>query len=153
MAEREGYNIEIIRGDMTKPLPFADETFDIVFHPVSNCYIEEVEPVWRECFRILKKGGRLIAGTDHVINYIVDVKDESKIVHKLPFNPLKDPALMKELEEDDDGVQFSHTFTEQVGGQLKAGFILKDMYEDTNGTGLLHELNIPTFIATLAVKP
>ena len=38
VAEREGYDIRIIRGDMTKPLPFANEEFDMIFHPVSNCY-------------------------------------------------------------------------------------------------------------------
>lgn len=38
VAEREGYEIEIVRGDMSKPLPFADGEFDLVFHPVSNCY-------------------------------------------------------------------------------------------------------------------
>ena len=36
VAEREGYSIRIVRGDMTKPLPFEDEEFDIIFHPVSN---------------------------------------------------------------------------------------------------------------------
>ena len=51
VAEREGYPVEIIRGDMTKRLPFADESFDIIFHPVSNCYIEEVLPVFQECWR------------------------------------------------------------------------------------------------------
>ena len=48
VAEREGYSVEVIRADMTKPLPFADGSFDIIFHPVSNCYIEEIEPVFRE---------------------------------------------------------------------------------------------------------
>ena len=56
------------------------------------------------------------------------------------------------LLKEDDGVQFSHTLEEQIGGQLKAGFILTDLYEDTNGYGRLHELNIPTFIATRAIK-
>ena len=36
VAEREGYRINIVRADMTKPLPFADSFFDIIFHPVSN---------------------------------------------------------------------------------------------------------------------
>ena len=40
VAEREGYDIEIVRADMTRPLPFPDGSFDLVFHPVSNCYIE-----------------------------------------------------------------------------------------------------------------
>lgn len=49
-------------------------------------------------------------------------------------------------------MQFSHTLEEQIGGQLKAGFTLTDLYEDTNGAGYLHEMNIPSFIATRAVK-
>jgi len=42
IAEREGYNIKAIEGDMTKTLPFENESFEIVFHPVSNCYVEDV---------------------------------------------------------------------------------------------------------------
>ncbi len=152
VSEREGYPVELVRADMTKPLPFADGAFDLIFHPVSNCYIEEVRPVFRECFRVLKPGGVLLCGLDIGINYIVDL-DEREIVHSLPFNPLKDPALMEELKAADDGVQFSHTVEEQVGGQLEAGFILTGLFEDTNGYGRLHELHIPSFVATRAVKP
>ena len=45
VAEREGYEIQAIRADMTKPLPFEEESFDLIFHPVSNCYIEDVMPL------------------------------------------------------------------------------------------------------------
>ena len=120
---------------------------------MSNCYIEQVEPVWRECFRVLRHGGALLAGLDTGINFAVDFQDESRLVHRLPFNPLKDPSLMAALAADGGGVQFSHTLEEQIGGQLRAGFALADLYEDTNGSGVLHELNVPSFVATRAVKP
>lgn len=152
VAQREGYSVRVIRADMTKPLPFSDDEFDLIFHPVSNCYVEEVKPIFRECFRVLKPGGVLLGGFDNGVNYIVN-SDEKIVANKLPFNPLKDPEQMKLLADDDDGVQFSHTLEEQIGGQLEAGFVLTDVYEDTNGTGHLHELNIPTFWATRAVKP
>ena len=152
VAEREGYSIEIVRADMSKPLPFGDGSFDIIFHPVSNCYIREVEPVWRECFRVLKPGGILLAGLDMGWNYAIDEERDCRLC-RLPFDPLTDPEQMKILEEAGDGVQFSHTVTEQIGGQLKAGFLLTDLYEDTNGIGILHEYGIPAFTATRAVKP
>lgn len=152
VADREGYEIEIIRADMTKPLPFSDASFDLVFHPVSNCYVEDVRSIWRECFRVLKPGGILLSGTDHYVNYIVD-ESEEKIINHLPFNPLKDPEQMKQLTDADCGVQFSHSLEEQIGGQLEAGFILTDLYEDTNGVGRLHELGIPTFLAMRSRKP
>ena len=152
VAEREGYEIRAIRGDMTKPLPFQDAEFDLIFHPVSNCYVREVKPIWRECFRVLKPGGLLLSGTDHYVNYIVD-EDEERIVNSLPFDPLRNPEQMRQLQKDDSGVQFSHTLEEQIGGQLEAGFLLQALYEDTNGEGRLHALHIPTMLAMLARKP
>ena len=153
VAAREGYAIEIVRADMSKPLPFADASFDLIFHPVSNCYVREVRPIWRECCRVLRPGGVLLAGMDNGLNYLFDGEDEREVVNRLPFDPLKNPDQMAQLERDDCGVQFSHTLDEQLGGQLEAGLILTHLYEDTNGEGRLHELNIPCFVATRAVKP
>lgn len=153
VSEREGYPIRILRADMTKPLPFADGEFDLIFHPVSNCYIAEVLPVWRECYRVLKSGGVLLAGLDNGLNFVFDEETETVFQHTLPFDPLHDPALMAEMQAAGDGVQFSHTIEEQLGGQLQAGFRLTDVYGDTNGSGNLHDFNIPTFWATRAVKP
>ncbi len=151
VAEREGYAIDIVQADMTKPLPFEDESFDIIFYPVSNCYIEDVYSVFKECARVLKKGGTMLGGFATEINYMVS-SDETRIVNKMPFNPLINPEQMRELEEDDAGIQFSHTVADQIGGQLKAGLTLVDLYDDTNGEGRLHELNVKTFIATKTVK-
>lgn len=151
VASREGYSIEIIRADMTKPLPFADETFDLIFHPVSNCYVEEVKPIYKECCRILKHGGVLMAGLESGVNYLVN-DDETMIVNTMPFNPLKNEQQRRQLEESDCGMQFSHTIEEQIGGQLEAGFVLTHLYGDTNGEGRLHEMNIECYFATRAVK-
>lgn len=151
ISERETYQIQAIEGDMTKRLPFEDETFDLVFHPVSNCYVEDVYHVFNEAYRVLKKGGLFLAGLNNEINYIVD-QDEKEIVFKMPFNPLKDEKARAYMEQEDGGMQFSHNMTEQIGGQLKAGFTLLDLYEDTNGFGRLHDLNIKSYIVTKAVK-
>lgn len=151
IAKRENYDINIVRADMTKPLPFEDESFDLIFHPVSNCYIEDVLPVWKECYRVLKKGGILLAGLDNGINYIFN-DEETAVIHKLPFNPLKDKQLYEDSIKNDCGIQFSHTIEEQIGGQLQAGFTLTGIYQDTNGVGRLHEFNVPSFYATRSTK-
>lgn len=156
VARREGYAITIIKGDMTKPLPFEDESFDTIFHPVSNCYIQDVFTVWRECYRILKKGGVLLAGMDNGLNFLFDDNGTLPLVaaNKLPFNPLK---MSKEefarMANNFEGIQFSHSLEEQIGGQLKAGFTLTDLYEDRDheGSCVLREY-APQYIATRAVK-
>jgi len=152
VSEREGYHINIVKGDVTERLPFDDESFDLIFHPVSNVYMEDVYHVFREAFRVLKKGGRMLSGLDNGVNFMVD-EDETKIVHKFPFNPLKNKDQLDFLSSIDSGIQFSHTLEEQIGGQLKAGFILKDIFEDFNTEGHIAELKIPTFFATLSIKP
>ena len=151
-ADRFGYDIQIVRSDMTRPLPFGDGSFDLIFHPVSNCYVREVEPIWRECFRALKKGGVLLAGLDNGFNFLFDNEDSLTITGRLPFDPLSNEEQLRVLREQDCGVQFSHTISEQIGGQLRAGFRLTDVYEDTNGSGPLHERGVPCFWATRAVK-
>ena len=152
VAAREGYPIQIVRADMTRPLPFGDASFDLIFHPVSNCYIENVTALWKECFRVLKKGGVLLCGLDNGLSYAFD-DDEKEIVRSLPFNPLRDEALYRECAQKNWGIQFSHTVEEQLDGQLRAGFTLTNIGGDTSGSGNLHEHNITTFFITRAVKP
>ncbi|MDR0589043.1 MAG: class I SAM-dependent methyltransferase [Spirochaetaceae bacterium] len=154
VSQRESYGITIVKADMTETLPFGDGEFDLIFHPVSNCYVEDVLHIWRECYRVLKRGGVLLAGMDNGLNFLFDDSTAPPlvVVNKLPFNPLKDPALYKKLEADDEGIQFSHSLEEQIGGQLKAGFILTDMYEDKDRTGLLGEY-VPQYLATRAIRP
>ena len=156
-ADEFGYDVEIIKGDMTKPLPFDDNSFDIIFHPVSNCYIKDVRHVWNECYRILKPGGRLLAGFDNGMNFLFDDIDSEPLIlrHKLPFDPLamSDEEFAR-MRDNFEGIQFSHSLEEQIGGQLEAGFTLRALYEDRDreGCGILREYTTQ-YMATLAVKP
>lgn len=154
VAEREQYAIDIVKADMTKPFPFEDGTFDLIFHPVSNCYVEDVYHVWNECSRVLKPGGVLLAGMDNGLNFLFDEEEGATVLtakNRLPYNPLKNPALMEEALRQDAGVQFSHSLEEQLGGQLQAGFTLTHLREDRDGEMLLSSY-APQYLMTRAVK-
>ena len=152
VAAREGYPISVVQGDMTLPLPFPDGAFDLVFHPVSNCYIREVQPVWEECYRVLAPGGVLMAGLDNGINYLFS-EDSLTITQPLPHDDLAEEGWEERVRTPGESLQFSHPIEVQIGGQIKAGFQLTDVYEDTNGEGPLKEYRVPCFFATRAVKP
>ena len=151
VAKREGYTVNVIQADMTKRLPFEGGALDLIFHPVSNCYVEDVKPIFKECYRVLKKGGILLCGLNNGFAYIFD-ETETNMKYRLPFNPLKDPVAYEDSIKNNWGIAFSHTLEEQIGGQLEAGFTLTDLYEDTSKYGVLHDYNVPTFLATRAVK-
>ena len=111
---------------------------------------------WRECHRILKPGGTLFAGFDNGLNFLFD--DDGTLpltaVNRLPFNPLRMPAEeRRRMAENGEGIQFSHSMEEQIGGQLRAGLRLAGLYEDRDraGCGVLREY-APQYMATRAVK-
>lgn len=46
--------------------------------------------------------------------------------------------------------KFSHTAEELLSGMARAGLVLDDAFDDTNGEGRLHELGISTMLAVRA---
>ena len=156
VAERENYKINIIRADMAKPLPFADASFDMIFHPVSNCYIEDILPLWRECARVIRPGGILMMAfvKEEFFMFDPDFKNEDFLIsrHTLPFNPLRDLTgeQIRAKQENGMPLAFSHTLTEQLGGLMKAGFVLTDMFEDCDGGGLFDKY-MNSYVAVRAV--
>lgn len=157
VAVRENYDIKLVKADMAQPFPFSDESFDIIFHPVSNCYVEDIQSIWDECYRVLKKGGLLIAGMDSGFNYLFsdeafEGKEPLLVKNVLPFNPLKNVEQRSDYDETEDAWQFSHSFEEQIGGQLKAGFQLTAAFDDFYNEEEKKLHGFATFWATRAIK-
>lgn len=159
VAERDGLFITTIEGDARDLSMLADESFDLVFHPVSNLFIPEVRPIWREAFRVLRHGGVLLVGINNPAIYLysfaaLDGKEPLTVKHKLPYSDLEQ-LPKEELEKfiaEGSPLEYSHTLTDQIGGQLDAGFHLVGLYEDYH-SGLSLSAHMPTYIATRAVKP
>ncbi len=157
VAEREGLSLAIERGDMRDLSRFADGSFDLVFHPVSNCFVAEVRPVYREIARVLRQGGALLAGFANPILYCFDPALEKQGILTLKY-PLPHSDLDLTQEERDlyfgegEPINFAHSLEDQLGGQLDAGLSLTAMFEDTGDPVDASSHFFPGFIATRAVK-
>ncbi|NMC16555.1 MAG: class I SAM-dependent methyltransferase [Chloroflexi bacterium] len=158
VAEREGYWIDLVKGDMTRHFPFEDESFDWIINPVSNCYIEDLTTMWSESFRVLRKGGALMTGFTNPMVYMfadedMDLSARTPLACKfpLPYNGRHLEAAGKNINMD-EGYQFSHTLESQLGGQTRVGFQIKALYEDTDDSCRLSKYS-SLYIADLAVKP
>jgi SAM-dependent methyltransferase len=158
VAEREALDLRIVEGDMTDLSQFTDESFDLIFHPISNVFIADVRPVWKEAFRVLRRGGLLLAGFVNPLVFIFDGELEEQGVlevrHALPYSDvesLSEEERQRRIERGDP-LEFGHTLTDQIGGQLDAGFQLTAFYEDRQPRRAIAQYT-PIFIATRAVKP
>ena len=158
VAEREGLDLSTHEGDMADLSRFADESFDLVFHPVSNLFAREVRPVWREAFRVLRRGGRLLAGFLNPAFYIFGSQPEGherlEVRYSLPYSDVESLGAEERarLVAAGEAVEFGHTLEEQLGGQLDAGFHLTGLYEDRHRGMRISEF-MPTYVATRAFKP
>jgi SAM-dependent methyltransferase len=159
VAEREALDLETVQGDMRDLSAFADESFDLVFHPVSNLFVPEVGPVWNEAFRVLRSGGVLLSGFLNPVVYIFDLEladdtGEIRVRYSLPYSDdtsRTEEDLGRQMEKGEP-LEFSHTLEEQIGGQLEAGFLISGFYEDRHREDPIAAF-MPTFVATRAIKP
>lgn len=161
VAEREGLPMTCIRGNMADLSPLPDASFDLIFHPVSNVFAEDVRPVWRECFRVLRPGGALLAGFMNPVFYLFDhdaLRAGGQLIVKypLPYSDLTnpDPVAREKWLKSGLAAEFSHSLDAQIGGQMAAGFLIAGFYED-RWSDEATPLNrfAPTYIATRALKP
>jgi len=156
VADRDGLELRTVRGDMADLSAFPDESFDLVFHPVSNLFVPDVRPVWREAFRVLRRGGRLLAGFNNPNIYLFGPAEpvELTVKYELPYSDLHSLTEEERLRHlgPDAPLEFSHTLTDLLGGQMDAGFHLVALYEDRHRHHPLGRY-AGTYLATRAVKP
>lgn len=158
VADRDGLDLKIVEGDMRDLSIFSDESFDLIFHPVSNCFVPEIQTVWKEACRVLHKGGTLLSGFNNPVIYIFDLtlidQGTFKVKYTLPYSDLTSLADAERQKYIDSGdpLEFSHSLTDQIGGQIQAGFVIVGFYEDINPDMIIGKY-FPSFIATKALKP
>lgn len=161
VAAREGLEVQTVEGDMADLSVFPDGAFDLVFHPVSNCFARAVRPVWRECARVLAPGGVLLAGFANPIVFTFDPERQKAgelwVRYPLPYSDLESLTDEERRRYTDPGepLVYGHSLEDQIGGQLDAGLMLTGMFEDGASGEEAEVLDrfLPTYIATRAVKP
>jgi hypothetical protein len=140
---------------------FSNGSFDLIFNPVSNPYIADVHAVWRECSRVLRQRGRLIAGSINPLNYLFeendgDIETGLTVAYALPFVEIE-TLSEKEVQEAIARKMiftWSHSLEDIIDGQIKAGFRLAGLFESRRTDDRAPAINqfSPTYIATLGIK-
>ena len=159
VMEREGINYKTICADVTEKFPFKNQQFDIILFGFSNPYIDDLHFVFNECYRVLKKGGTLFSGLDNGINFLFSNQSKEPLIvnQKLPYNSLTSKGSLAGYNgyNNSELIRFSHTLEDNIGGQLKAGFTLVDLFEDVDTQetyGFLIKNYIPQYITTFSKK-
>ncbi len=170
VAEREGLELTTVQGSMDELVGLDDDRFDLVFHPCSNAFIPALAPVWKEVARVAKPGCVLMVG---FINPLVFLFDEDRaragdlsVQYSIPYSDEQQLSSrqLEQLRASSEPLMHGHSLSDQIGGQLQAGFVLTDMFEDVwapadagnDGQETCGWMNldshIASFLATRAIK-
>ena len=129
LIEREGAEVDLLRGDMERLGMFREGTFDIAL----SCFGWEFAPSLGECFaecrRVLRRGGLLVVGTVHPLTAFEWDDVERGLWVTDYFNPpvevWEEPAAGGERP----GLTFFRTFQEVFGLLVGAGFRVDEVVE------------------------
>jgi hypothetical protein len=129
----------------------------LIIHPVSNCFIDNILPVWRESYRVLRPQGSLLSGFANPLIYMIDweTAEQTKrceLKHVIPYSDIQSlsPEMKAKYIQEKTAFEFGHSLTDQLQGQISAGFLIAGFYED-QGEPLLDQIT-DSYIATRAVK-
>lgn len=125
IAAREGLHLRIEHGNMCDLSRFEDVSFDLVLNPPSLFYVPDVNPVFREVYRVLKKGGTFIMASSNPIAYVCDwdaAQGCYKAVNRMPY-------CSTDHADQGDWIEYGHTMESYLGGQIAAGFVLTGYVE------------------------
>lgn len=131
-AGERGLQVWTVETSMDDLSMLAAASFDIVIHPVSTCYLPEVQPVFREVARVTAPGGLYISQHKTPQSLQAEQKPSGRRGYELiePYyrtGPLP-PVVGSRLREEGT-LEFLHRWEELIGGMCRAGFVIEDLLE------------------------
>jgi len=140
-AEHYGYPIRAVKGDACDLSAFVDDSFDLVYQAPSMSWIPDVRPVYREVYRVLRRGGRYcvvhnnpavhaamfeggLAGWDGLGYRIADQYQAGPV--------LRNEAGIDNMEEGEPTGDHRHLLKDIFGGLIELGFILREVMEGSD---------------------
>jgi len=153
------YDLKItaIQGNMMDMSALPSDTFDLVFHPCSNCFAPDLKPVWASCARVMKKGGVIMWGFTKAENMLL-YKDPKTNIYTLKYKmPYSDISSLTDEERsvytnENEPLIFGHSLEDQIGELLKNNFQLTALFEDDWGGKEPVDAYFKSFVAARAVK-
>jgi SAM-dependent methyltransferase len=129
-AERR-LELKTVEASMDNLGMFAAGEFDIVIHPVSTCYLPQIEPVYQQVARVTRAGGLYISQHKSPTSLQADILAGSRGYELIePYyrsGPL--PPVVRSPHREEGTLEYLHRWEEILGLMCRAGFVIEDLVE------------------------
>lgn len=158
-----GIHYRMVQASMSNLNMFDLGEFDLVAHPVSTCYVANVEPVFQEIARVLCPGGLYVSQHKQPGNLQASLETvqgryvfEQTVGAPASPAPLGTPSLLREPNT----TEFAHSLDSLLGGICRAGMVIESFSEPDHsqrdsppGTMGHRSQFIPPYLRIKARKP
>jgi ubiquinone/menaquinone biosynthesis C-methylase UbiE len=131
LARERGFDIRVIEASMDHLPMLHNAEFDLVTHPVSTCYLPNLQNVFDEVARVSKPGATYISHHKQPASMQASadpVNGHYQLIERYSFKgPL--PPVTGKMHREDGTLEFLHTLQDLLGGLCQAGFYIDDFRE------------------------
>jgi len=134
-----GYEIKTINSDMRDLSLLENSYFDIVYQPVSLCFVPDIEKVYSEAYRVLKNNGIYSVNHCNPSTYPVWFEGGKNGWDGIGYR-IAEPYICGEIKIDENGNEnmtigegigeFRHSLSDIFNKLIEAGFIIEGVLED-----------------------
>jgi len=133
VAVDRGLYLETVQTCMTDLSVLGDAAFEIVIHPVSTCYVPEIQRVFAEVARVTCAGGLYISQHKQPASLQAALEPngrngwnlEHRYYRREPLPMVLKDNLVREPGTD----EYIHSWESIIGGICRAGFLIEDLIE------------------------
>jgi SAM-dependent methyltransferase len=132
VARERGIDLDLVQGSIDDLGMFGAGRFDLVVHPVSTCYVADVQPVFRSVARVTRSGGIYVSQHKSPPSLQASLEPNAagryelrhEVARREPLPP-ESPGRLREAGTQ----EFVHSLTALLGGICRAGFVIEDVHE------------------------
>ncbi len=136
VALQRHFNIRLFQASMTSMPMLRDGEFDLVIHPVSTCYLRDVERVFHEVARVLRPGGLYVSQHKQPMNLqaSLEAPNGRYWIESVPSSIVPVAAATQPNRLREPGtMEFAHSLETLIGGIVRAGMLIEDLVEPRHG--------------------
>lgn len=131
VARERRLDIHVVEASMDDLRGLTAQSFDIVIHPVSTCYVPDVVKVFQQVARVLKGGGVYISQHKSPVSLQATIKpgDAGYVIQSPYYSKQAVPKVSGTSLREEGCLEFVHRWEEIIGGMCRCGFVIEDLVE------------------------
>ncbi len=131
VAHERGLDLQAVETSMDDLSMFPPASFDIVWQPVSTCYVPDLLAVYQAVARVTVAGGLYVSQHKQPTSLQADAAPAAEgYLVRWPYHergPL--PPVAGSQHREEGTLEFLHRWEELIGGLCRSGFVIEDLSE------------------------